>query len=527
MPKASLKKKAANGYKLPEPFTEGEVLEDVAKKKWILGPSIGKGGFGEIYSAKEYGSKDSKYPYAIKIESHENGPLFVEMHFYIKHGKPEDVEAFKNQKGLKTFGMPVYHGSGSHELNGEKYRFLVMEKFGTDLWKTFLENDRHFPAATVFKLAVQLLDILEYIHSRGYVHSDIKGSNILMGVTKATQNKQVYLADFGLTCKSNEEEEFKPNPKKAHDGTIEYLSRDAHSGVQTKRGDLETLAYNLIQWLGCVLPWENDLENPEDVQKSKEEYMSSVPKFIKACFDKRSPSGPIVDFLNCLLSLEHNSTPDYKTIRKIFLSGITGGDALGKPFQFSVPDSKSPKTSPNKRKSENAPASSKNKIPKLDIEEDGSEDEKENLDDLSDQEEVPKKKKGRPKGKNVNTPQKQKKKAVGRKRAKKTEDEDLDLENNVANDDAHVSDIDDDEEMTKKEEKIAAPKENKKPRVGKRQKKKSTEKRILVSDRWINEKPRIQSVTELMEEMLRSSGQWRAVQRYVRRTLERKEQEEI
>uniref|UniRef100_A0A6P7GIP7 non-specific serine/threonine protein kinase n=1 Tax=Diabrotica virgifera virgifera TaxID=50390 RepID=A0A6P7GIP7_DIAVI len=322
------------------------------------------------------------------------------------------------------------------------------------------------------------LDVLEYIHSKGYVHSDIKGSNILMGVTKATQNKQVYLADFGISCKSNEEEELKPNPKKAHDGTIEYLSRDAHSGVQTKRGDLETLAYNLIQWLGCTLPWENDLKDPESVQKSKEEYMASVPKFIKACFDKRSPPGPIVDFLNCLVSLEHNSTPDYKTIRKIFLSGITGGDALGKPFQFVVPESKSPKTSPAKRKNENSAASSKKKVPKLDLEEDASEEEKENLDDLSDEEEVPKKakgrSKGRPKGKNVNTAPKEKKKAVGRKRARKTEEEeedDLDLENNVENDDAHDSDIGDDEEITKKEEKIAAPKENKKTRGRKKAKK--------------------------------------------------------
>ncbi|XP_072389628.1 uncharacterized protein [Diabrotica undecimpunctata] len=57
---------------------------------------------------------------------------------------------------------------------------------------------------------------------------------------------------------------------------------------------------------------------------------------------------------------------------------------------------------------------------------------------------------------------------------------------------------------------------------------------LLVCERWIDERSllerelgsRVQSVTELVEEMLRSSDRWRAVQRYVRRTLERKEQEE-
>lgn len=66
-PKAAPKKKAANGYKLAPPLPKGLVLEDVAKKKWILGSSIGQGGFGEIYSAQEDGSKSKDYPYVIKI----------------------------------------------------------------------------------------------------------------------------------------------------------------------------------------------------------------------------------------------------------------------------------------------------------------------------------------------------------------------------------------------------------------------------------------------------------------------------
>lgn len=73
------------------------------------------------------------------------------------------------------------------------------------------------------------MEVLEYIHRRGYVHADIKGANILMGATKGTTN-QIYLVDFGLATKFTTSKEFKPNPKKAHDGTIEYLSRDAHIG---------------------------------------------------------------------------------------------------------------------------------------------------------------------------------------------------------------------------------------------------------------------------------------------------------
>lgn len=53
--------------------------------------------------------------------------------------------------------MPVYFGSGSHEYNGKKYRFLVMEKFGTDIWKLFLESNRKFPPATAYQLGLQVV----------------------------------------------------------------------------------------------------------------------------------------------------------------------------------------------------------------------------------------------------------------------------------------------------------------------------------------------------------------------------------
>lgn len=53
--------------------------------------------------------------------------------------------------------MPVFLGSGSHEFKGEKYRFLVTEHFGSDLWKIFLENGEIFPKTAVFKIGIQIV----------------------------------------------------------------------------------------------------------------------------------------------------------------------------------------------------------------------------------------------------------------------------------------------------------------------------------------------------------------------------------
>lgn len=72
------------------------------------------------------------------------------------------MEAFKKKKGIKSLGLAEYVSSGSHEHNGVKYRFLVIEKFGENLWNLFLENNRCFPAVTVYKIGLQIVNIIIY-----------------------------------------------------------------------------------------------------------------------------------------------------------------------------------------------------------------------------------------------------------------------------------------------------------------------------------------------------------------------------
>lgn len=47
-------KKAANGYAMALQVPLGEVLTDVGKEGWVIGPPIGQGGFGTIYSGIEF-----------------------------------------------------------------------------------------------------------------------------------------------------------------------------------------------------------------------------------------------------------------------------------------------------------------------------------------------------------------------------------------------------------------------------------------------------------------------------------------
>ncbi len=55
---------------MPKPIPAGSVLTDLLKKQWILGKSVGRGGFGEIYQATLKGKETAKDPrHVIKVVS--------------------------------------------------------------------------------------------------------------------------------------------------------------------------------------------------------------------------------------------------------------------------------------------------------------------------------------------------------------------------------------------------------------------------------------------------------------------------
>lgn len=234
---------AENGYRLPDPLPAGLVLTDSRKRQWLLGKSIGCGGFGEIYCAKELpesfqhkpGSagaannsrsseannsynglpkrrcvqkfvekqittknkeqlnklcRDANYPFVVKVD-HLDGPLYPEMHFYHRVAKPKLIDNWMLTHRLAFLGMPRHVGSGIVEHNVAKtcrrYRFLVMDRLGIDLQKILNKQGNRLGLKTAYTITMMTLDILAYIHSFGYIHADIKASNLLLGMSIANQ----------------------------------------------------------------------------------------------------------------------------------------------------------------------------------------------------------------------------------------------------------------------------------------------------------------------------------------------------
>ncbi|KAL3049938.1 hypothetical protein OYC64_012075 [Pagothenia borchgrevinki] len=319
---------------LPKPLPEGFPLTDSEKKKWRLGKIIGQGGCGLIYLA----SRDVDRPVAadtdfvIKLEYHENGPLFSELKFYQRAAKAESMQKWKKRMKLDFLGIPNYWGSGLAEYNDLRYRFMAMDRLGSDLQKILEHSGGQLKKATVLQLGRGLVDILEYIHENEYVHADIKAANLMLG---CRDPEQVYLADYGLSyryCPDGVHKEYKENPKKGHNGTIEYTSLDAHKGlVPSRRGDLQILGFCLLHWLCGSLPWETLLRNPTQVQEAKARLMDNLPDSVLQLSVRGASTDEVEAFLSYVKTLDYQEKPNYKHLKDLLASVHTGG------LDFSVP----------------------------------------------------------------------------------------------------------------------------------------------------------------------------------------------
>lgn len=64
---------------------------------------------------------------------------------------------------MKYLGVPKYISSGTHTRGKETFRFMVMERFGTDVQKIFEKSGKTFSKHTVCALALRLVTIFYLI----------------------------------------------------------------------------------------------------------------------------------------------------------------------------------------------------------------------------------------------------------------------------------------------------------------------------------------------------------------------------
>jgi serine/threonine protein kinase len=111
-----------------------------------------------------------------------------------------------------------------------------------------------------------MIQILQHIHSKNFVHRDVKPDNFIMGL--GPNNKFVYIIDLGFAKAYKDPRTLANIPisqKKGMTGTARYASINALKGFsQSRRDDLESLGYTIIELAKGCLPWSTITGNTKD-----------------------------------------------------------------------------------------------------------------------------------------------------------------------------------------------------------------------------------------------------------------------
>jgi len=265
--------------------------------KYRLGRKVGSGSFGDIYIGSNVQTGEEV---AIKLES-------------IKSKHPQLLYESKLYKILAGgVGVPNVYWYG---VEGD-YNVMVIDLLGPSLEDLFSFCNRKFSLKTVLMIADQMVNRIEYVHAKNFLHRDIKPDNFLIGLGKKAN--QVHVIDFGLAKKYRDPKTQQHIPYregKSLTGTARYASINTHLGIeQGRRDDLEAIGYVLMYFIRGSLPWQGLKANgkKEKYDKIMETKMSTPVEVLCKHFP-----GEFVTYLNYCRQLRFEDRPDYAYLRRL------------------------------------------------------------------------------------------------------------------------------------------------------------------------------------------------------------------
>jgi len=280
---------------------ENEFFNKTIFGKFKLINLIGKGSYSLVFSAENLVDK-SKVAVKIQDKSQIYGNLEKEAYYlYI----------------LKGTGIPKIISYGKYK----KYYILVEQLLGKSLQQLFISNTNTNINSLKRKkdiiiASIQVLDRIEFIHSKLILHLDIKPDNFLI---ENPDSSLIYVIDFGFAKKyrsSRTGKHIAYSKKGYFNGNLKYSSVNTMKGVSpSRRDDLESLGYMIIYLYNQKLPWEDLPSKNRNTLAQKIYELKRSIKMENLCINM--PEEMII-YMNYVKSLKFEQEPNYNYLKDLF-----------------------------------------------------------------------------------------------------------------------------------------------------------------------------------------------------------------
>ncbi|KAJ7987354.1 hypothetical protein DPEC_G00325610 [Dallia pectoralis] len=237
---------------------------------------IGKGGFGCVYKARR--KLEQKY-YAVKIvKSKEKAKREVGALADLQH--PNIVRyytAWEEETDYRCNNTSdSYSSSCSSSSSSSDFLYIQMELCDKRTLKVWIDewNSQRTPKRREDSLHItqQIVNGVEYIHSKKLIHRDLKPVNIMFGSGDGGVNEEIKIGDFGLVTAEDDNDDENMLERTKRTGTRSYMAPEQRNKTSYDR-KVDIFALGLIYYeLLCNVEWRTQMEKSkvwEDVRSQR------------------------------------------------------------------------------------------------------------------------------------------------------------------------------------------------------------------------------------------------------------------
>lgn len=230
-----------------------------------------------VYLARKKGDS-SRYLIKVLADTHAGGGAYRELRFR----REIDIVSSLDHPGIVR---PIETIANDHAC-------AVVYKYSQgQTLRQLMAREERVSAAEAADIAAQLLDALEYIHTRGIIHCDINPNNVLI-----SPEKRVRLLDFGLALDKESPHHSRRN---SFFGTLPYVSPEQIGAMDCsidQRSDLYCVTLLLYELLKGELPFgpvtESVLDLANNALKTEPELIDGIPDSLNAVVCKGLKAAP-------------------------------------------------------------------------------------------------------------------------------------------------------------------------------------------------------------------------------------------